>query len=117
MSKLANSIAKEQNYIRLGEIQWDEFKDGFPNLRVKDVEAVRNKDIVFLASFDAPKEIFKQLAIIYEIPRFAVRSLKIVLPFYPTGTMERVTEEGEIVGILSVKDLVSCYSESFRMVE
>ncbi len=28
-----------------------------------------------------------------------------------------VTEEGEIVGILSVKDLVSCYSKSFRMVE
>ncbi len=28
-----------------------------------------------------------------------------------------VTEGGEIVGILSVKDLVSCYSKSFRMVE
>jgi len=28
-----------------------------------------------------------------------------------------VTEEDEIVGILSVKDLVSCYSKSFRMVE
>ena len=28
-----------------------------------------------------------------------------------------VTEEDEVVGILSVKDLVSCYSKSFRMVE
>ncbi len=28
-----------------------------------------------------------------------------------------VTEEGEIVGVLSVKDLVACYSKSFRMVE
>ncbi len=28
-----------------------------------------------------------------------------------------VTEADEIVGILSVKDLVSCYSKSFRMVE
>ncbi len=28
-----------------------------------------------------------------------------------------VTEEDKIVGILSVKDLVSCYSKSFRMVE
>ena len=28
-----------------------------------------------------------------------------------------VTEDDEIVGILSVKDLVSCYSKSFRMVE
>jgi len=107
MSKLANSIAKEQNYIRLGEIQWDEFKDGFPNLRVKNVEAVRNKDIVFLASFDAPKEIFKQLAIIYEIPRFAVRSLKIVLPFYPTGTMESVTEEGEIATAATLARMIS----------
>ena len=28
-----------------------------------------------------------------------------------------VTEEDEVVGILSVKDLVSCYAKSFRMVE
>ncbi len=28
-----------------------------------------------------------------------------------------VTEEDEVIGILSVKDLVSCYSKSFRMVE
>jgi signal-transduction protein with cAMP-binding, CBS, and nucleotidyltransferase domain len=28
-----------------------------------------------------------------------------------------VTESDQIVGILSVKDLVSCYSKSFRMVE
>jgi len=28
-----------------------------------------------------------------------------------------VTEENEIVGVLSVKDLVACYSKSFRMIE
>lgn len=28
-----------------------------------------------------------------------------------------VTEDGKIVGIISVKDLVSCYSQSFRMTE
>jgi len=28
-----------------------------------------------------------------------------------------VTEEGKIVGVISVKDLVSCYSKSFRMTE
>ena len=28
-----------------------------------------------------------------------------------------VTEEDKIVGVLSVKDLVSCYSKSFRMAE
>ena len=28
-----------------------------------------------------------------------------------------VTEEGQLVGVLSVKDLVACYSKSFRMTE
>ena len=67
--------------------------------------------VVFLASFHDSSVIFEQLAILYAlpkyvctyvgipyhtIPRYLVKSLRVVLPFFPTGTMERVDTEGQI---------------------
>jgi hypothetical protein len=32
----------------------------------------------------------------YSLPRYMIKSLTVVLPYFPTGTMERVEEEGQI---------------------
>ena len=66
------------------------FADGFPNLFVKNAELMRNRHVAFLASFHRPDVIFEQLSIIYALPRMFVGSFSLVLPFFPTGTLERV---------------------------
>ena len=66
------------------------FADGFPNLFVKNAESMRNRHVAFLASFHRPDVIFEQLSIIYALPRMFVGSFSLVLPFFPTGTLERV---------------------------
>jgi hypothetical protein len=57
----------------------------------------------FMAKFGGIFPIFNYFSsfppVIYALPRYLSRSLTIVLPFFPTGTMERVCIEGEI-GIL-----------------
>jgi len=112
MSALAELIAATCSSIVLGEIQWADFEDGFPNLVIKEVEICRNKDIIFLASFDTSGEIFKQLSVIYEFPRIGIRSFKVVMPFYPTGTMERVEEEGEIATAAALARMLSAIPHS-----
>jgi len=82
-------------------INWGNFSDGFPDTRL-DARAVRNSHIWFLADFSEPTEIFQQLAVIYALPRYRARSLKIFLPFYPTGTMERVDKEGAIATAMTL---------------
>jgi hypothetical protein len=66
------------------------FADGFPNLFVKDAIRIRNRHVAFLASFQDPGSIFEQLSIIYQLPRMFVGSFTLVLPYFPTGTAERV---------------------------
>ena len=66
------------------------FKDGFPNLLVEDAERIRNRHVAFLASFHDPGIIFEQLSIIYHLPRLFVASFTLVLPYFSTGTAERV---------------------------
>jgi phosphoribosylpyrophosphate synthetase len=66
------------------------FADGFPNLFVKDATRIRNQHVAFLASFQDAGSIFEQLSIIYQLPRMFVGSFTLVLPYFPTGTAERV---------------------------
>ena len=66
------------------------FADGFPNLYVDDASRVRNKHVAFLASFQNVDNIFEQLSVIYQLPRMFVGSFTLVLPYFPTGTAERV---------------------------
>jgi len=47
----------------------------------------------FLASFHDPGKIFEQISIIYALPRLFIGSFTLVLPFFPTGTAERVRLE------------------------
>lgn len=66
------------------------FADGFPNLFVKDATRIRNRHVAFLASFHNMSTIFEQISVIYQLPRMFVGSFTLVLPYFPTGTAERV---------------------------
>ncbi|KAF5952513.1 hypothetical protein HYC85_005496 [Camellia sinensis] len=52
--------------------------------------------MAFLASFSPSGLIFEQLFLIYALPNLFVSSLTLVLPFFPTGTSERMEEEGDV---------------------
>ncbi len=58
---------------------------------MKDATRIRNRHVAFLASFQHPISIFEQLSIIYQLPRMFVGSFTVVLPYFPTGTAERVS--------------------------
>ena len=88
--KLAHDIAKASEKVELGEVQWNRFEDGFPNLFIKNALTIRNRHVGFLASFHSTEAIFEQISLIYALPRLFVSSFTLVLPFFPTGTHERV---------------------------
>jgi hypothetical protein len=67
------------------------FNDGFPDLFVHHATEIRNKHVGFLCSFHDPGKIFEQISIIYALPRLFIGSFTLVLPFFPTGTAERVS--------------------------
>jgi len=107
MKQLAEKIAGSCPAVELAEIQWKDFEDGFPNIKIEQAKSLRNKPVFFLASFETPGDIFKQLSVIYELPRLSIESLTVVLPFYPTGTMERVEEEGEVATASTLARMLS----------
>jgi ribose-phosphate pyrophosphokinase len=77
-------------------VKWDNFSDGYPNIMIENVELLKGANVFFLACFEKPEEIFRQLSVIYAIPHYGARSLTVFLPFFPTATMERVDKKGTI---------------------
>ncbi|CAF1188968.1 unnamed protein product [Rotaria sordida] len=109
MHKLAEEIqsCSGKNSIRLGDIEWHEFPDKWPNIFIRNSEQIRNSHVLFLASFHSPLTIFEQMSLLYHLPKYLCRSLKVLLPYFPTGTMERIQIQGEIATAYSLAQMLS----------
>jgi phosphoribosylpyrophosphate synthetase len=109
MRNLAVEIqsCSDQNPIILGDIEWHEFPDKWPNLFIRNSEQIRNSHVLFLASLDNPLTIFGQISLLYHLPKYLCRSLKVLLPYFPTGTMERIQIQGEIATAYSLAQMLS----------
>jgi hypothetical protein len=55
-------IELDPTRLRLGQMSWDKFEDGFPNLFIKDVDKLRGQNAVFLGSFLNQHELLAQLS-------------------------------------------------------
>ncbi|KAK0055578.1 ribose-phosphate pyrophosphokinase 4, partial [Biomphalaria pfeifferi] len=88
-------------------IKWNKFADGYPNLFIEDVKYMAGKDVIFIGSFHSTEIIFEQLSVLYAFPRYLSRSFHFILPYFPTGTMERVDTEGQIATAKTLATLLS----------
>jgi len=109
MQSLAEEIrsCSGKNRIELGDIEWHEFADKWPNIFIRNSEQIRHSHVLFLASLHNPLTIFGQLSLLYHLPKYLCRSLKILLPYFPTGTMERIQIQGEIATAYSLAQMLS----------
>ncbi|KAF6139311.1 hypothetical protein GIB67_021521 [Kingdonia uniflora] len=104
---LAQKIAAKSEFIQLQSINWRSFDDGFPNLFINNAHNIRGQHVAFLASFSSPCVIFEQLSVIFALPRLFVASFKLVLPFFPTGSFERMEEEGDVATAFTMARILS----------
>jgi phosphoribosylpyrophosphate synthetase len=74
--------------------RFNKFPDGTPDISLPANE-VEGRDVLFVGSPE-PGRYLEFFSIVYSIPRYFARSLLVILPFFPTGTMERVEREGEV---------------------
>lgn len=63
--------------------------------------------MAFLASFSSPSVIFEQLSVIYALPQLFVASFTLVLPYFPTGSFERMEEEGDVATAFTMARILS----------
>lgn len=110
VASLAQNILEkcQSKLVTTGNIKWQQFADGWPNLFIEDVkENCVGRNLLFLGSLHSPQIIFEQIAVLFELPRYLSKSVTFILPYFPTATMERVEREGAIATASTMARILS----------
>lgn len=78
---------------------WEKFPDGTDNIEIGGFlpyNLLSGEHVLFLASFHNNDVTLSQFQVIICLLQSFIESLTVVLPYYPVGTMERVTKEGTV---------------------
>jgi len=107
--KLAVELVQAQPHrFRFHKSSWGKFPDGTDNIELggfTPVNLIRRRHVLFLSSFHTNDVCLQQFHAYIALLQSFIESLTIVLPFYPTATMERVTKEGIIATANTVAQL------------
>lgn len=95
-NRIADAVVAETGATR-GNIRFSSFSDGWPDLFIERVrEDVMGKVVWYLSDISRRENLFDELAVIQALPRYGAEKVHVVIPYFPTGTMERVDQEGQI---------------------
>jgi hypothetical protein len=79
---------------------WAKFPDGTDNIEIGGFSNHKNlisgERVLFLGSFHSNDATLSQFQVMISLLQSFIGSLTVVLPFSPVGTMERVTQEGQV---------------------
>lgn len=90
------------------QVEFNRFSDGWPNLFIKDIKAsIEHHDVTYIWDFSRPEEMFMNYAIMRWLLDYYVGKLRIIMPYFPVGTMERISEKWEIATAKYFADIMS----------
>ena len=102
---LANELSSKCNFIK-GNVYFNKYGDGTPKIFMDEltVKLLRGRKVYFLAYFsfnectgeNPATNIMDQYMFMCSLASYGIKELNIVLPYFPTGTMERIVGEGEL---------------------
>ena len=89
---------------------WGKFPDGTDNIMIggfQPVNRIAGENVLMLASFNNNSTTLTQLLVMVTLLQSFIESLTVVLPFYPVGTMERVSREGQVATASTYAQMIS----------
>ena len=90
------------------QVQFWEFPDEWPNLFIEDIkESIEHHDVTYIWDFSKPSDMFINYAMMRGILDYYAGKLRVIMPYFPVGTMERISEKWEIATAKYFADIMS----------
>ncbi len=106
---LADEIVfRNQWKIVKAEVNFSTFKDGWPNLHIEDVKnTIEHKEVTYVWDFSDPSSLFLNYAMIRWILDYYAEKVRVIVPYFPVWTMERISKKWEIATASYFADILS----------
>jgi len=106
-SELGEQIANERG-MDFPQLRFEEFPDSWPNLFIEDIkESIEHQDVTYIWDFSKPEDFFINYAMMRWILDYYAGKLRVIMPYFPVGTMERISEKWEIATAKYFADIMS----------
>lgn len=96
---------------------WRKFPDGTDDIEIGGFSPrnlISGEHVIFLADFHSNDVTLSQFQVMIYLLQSFVESLTVILPYYPVGTMERVTKEGTVATAATYAHMFSSLPSSGR---
>ena len=97
MADLAASVRASLPGWEEGRIDWGTFPDGMPNIFIHEARSLENARVAFLASIGDGEDLFSQIALLYALASYPIDCLRVLIPYFPAGRMDRADTFGQVV--------------------
>ncbi len=96
-------------WITKWDVDYSKFWDNWPNFFIKNSREIIAEvdEVTYIWDFSSPEFIFDNYIIIRWILDYWASKLRIIMPFFPVGTMERINIEWEIATARYFADIFS----------
>ena len=92
---LADSLVeKNPECLRKASVDFKKFPDGTPNLFIHDVkDVIEHQDVTYIGDFSDLGEFVEQYALIRSVVDYYADKVRVIVPYFPVGTMERIAKK------------------------
>jgi len=98
----------EKRGMEFPQVAFWEFPDQWPNLFIEDIkESIEHHDVTYIWDFSKPGDMFINYAMMRGILDYYAGKLRVIMPYFPVGTMERISEKWEIATAKYFADIMS----------
>lgn len=106
-AELWAEIAKAK-WMDFPQVRFENFPDEWPNLFIDDIkESIEHQDVTYLWDFSKPEDMFINYAMMRGVLDYYAGKLRVIMPYFPVGTMERISEKWEIATAKYFADIMS----------
>lgn len=106
---LALDIANDNKWkINKADISMKTFPDSWPNIFINDVKnLIEHKEVTYIWDFSRPEDFFINFAAIRWIIDYYADKVRVILPYFPVWTMERIETKWEVATAKYFADIMS----------
>lgn len=105
---LGENLVKNNPNLIKGKLSFEAFPDGWTNNFIQNVdEEIQHQNIMYIADLSKKEYLFDNYATIRGILDYNPNKIDIIVPFFPVGTMERISKRWEIATSKYMADILS----------